>query len=35
MAAILDYRENRGFAMEGFMGIFNCGQEGYKRTDFR
>ena len=30
LAAILDFRENRAFAMEGFMGIFNCGQEGYK-----
>ena len=35
LAAILDLRENRVIAMEGFMGIFNCGQEGYKRTDFR
>ena len=35
LAAIFDLRENRAFAMEGFMGIFNCGQEGYKRTDFR
>ena len=35
LAAMLDLRENRAFAMEGFMGIFNCGQEGYKRTDFR
>ena len=35
LAAILDFRENRAFSMEGFMGIFNCGQEGYKRTDFR
>ena len=29
LAAMLDLRENRAFAMEGFMGIFNCGQEGY------
>ena len=35
LAVILDFRENRAFSMEGFMGIFNCGQEGYKRTDFR
>ena len=35
LAAILDFRENRAFSMEGFMGIFNCGQEGYKWTDFR
>ena len=35
LAAMLDLRENRAFAMEGFMGMFNCGQEGYKRTDFR
>ena len=30
LAAIFDFRENRAFSMEGFMGIFNCGQEGYK-----
>ena len=30
LAAILDMRENRAFAMEGFMGILNCGPEGYK-----
>ena len=35
LAAMLDLRENRAFAMEGFMGIFNCGQKGYTRTDFR
>ena len=35
LAAMLDLRENRAFAMEGFMGIFNCRQEGYKRTYFR
>ena len=35
LAAILDFRENRAFSMEGFKGIFNCGQEGYKWTDFR
>ena len=35
LAAMLDFRENRAFAMEAFMGIFNCGHEGYKRTDFR
>ena len=35
LAAMLDFRENRAFAMKGFMGIFNSGHEGYKRTDFR
>ena len=35
LAAMLDLRENWAFAMEGFMGIFNCEQEWYKRTDFR
>ena len=29
MAAILDLSENRAFAMEGFLGIFNCGQVWY------
>ena len=26
MAAILDMSGNRSFAMEGYVGIFNCGQ---------
>ena len=35
MAAIWDLYENRAFAMEGFLGIFNSGQIWYKRTHFR
>ena len=34
MVAILDFSENRTYAVVEFMEIFNCGQILYKQTEF-